>query len=407
MIALSEESKVRMPERIAKVIDVSRVAIHYGYLPLILYLGYTRSDPRPSIIRYACASPFPKKFPHLNLNPLANLVPDDACHALPVDNVAVALPDRAKHPLNLYMPDHRHGGPSPAVVESVAGLSAGVISTVVVHPLDIVKTRMQIYRSAGQSASPPTTVAILRSLTSNSQPMLSLYRGLTPNLVGNATSWAFFFFFKSRFERAIAYSNSRSRPSAADYFLASGLAGASTSVLTNPIWVLKTRMLSSDKGSAGAYPSMLAGARAIWRTEGARGFYRGLGVSLLGVSHGAVQFAVYEPAKRVYFSSRVAEGDAHPRLTNEATVVISSAAKLIAGAVTYPYQVLRSRMQNYRADERFGKGIRSVTTRIWAEEGAAGFYRGLVPGVVRVMPATWVTFLVYENVRYYLPAWLA
>ncbi|KAG5943794.1 hypothetical protein E4U60_006414 [Claviceps pazoutovae] len=47
MIALSEESK----ERIAKLIDVSRVALHYGYLPLILYLGYTRSEPRPSLIQ--------------------------------------------------------------------------------------------------------------------------------------------------------------------------------------------------------------------------------------------------------------------------------------------------------------------------------------------------------------------
>ncbi|PMD49239.1 Tom7-domain-containing protein [Hyaloscypha bicolor E] len=46
---LSEESK----ERIGKIIDISRVAIHYGYLPLILYLaGYTRSEPRPSFIRY-------------------------------------------------------------------------------------------------------------------------------------------------------------------------------------------------------------------------------------------------------------------------------------------------------------------------------------------------------------------
>ncbi|TVY67537.1 Mitochondrial import receptor subunit tom7, partial [Lachnellula suecica] len=44
---LSEETK----ERIGKVIDISRVAIHYGYLPLIIYLGYTRSEPRPSFIR--------------------------------------------------------------------------------------------------------------------------------------------------------------------------------------------------------------------------------------------------------------------------------------------------------------------------------------------------------------------
>ena len=275
----------------------------------------------------------------------------------------------------------------------------------------------KVYRSAGPSvSSPPTTVAILRSLTSNNQPILaSLYRGLTPNLAGNATSWASFFFFKSRFERVlVTYSpssgESRRRPTPADFFIASALAGAATSILTNPIWVLKTRMLSSDKGTVGAYPSMVAGAKTILRTEGVRGFYRGLAVSLFGVSHGAVQFAVYEPAKRMYFQARdLDNGHAGQpaRLTNEATVVLSSAAKLVAGAVTYPYQVIRSRMQNYSADERFGRGIKGVVTRIWTEEGVVGFYRGLVPGVVRVMPATWVTFLVYENVKYYMPRWFS
>jgi len=44
---LSEESK----ERITKVFDIARVAMHYGYLPLIIYLGYTRTEPRPTLIR--------------------------------------------------------------------------------------------------------------------------------------------------------------------------------------------------------------------------------------------------------------------------------------------------------------------------------------------------------------------
>lgn len=248
-------------------------------------------------------------------------------------------------------------------------------------------------------------------MTSNPRPLASLYRGLTPNLVGNASSWASFFFFKSRFERALASWHGRpdGHPSAADYFVASALAGASTSALTNPVWVLKTRMVSSDRGARGAYPSMISGARSILGTEGVRGLYRGLGVSLIGVSHGAVQFAVYEPAKRWYYARREERHgvapDHHP-MTAEATVALSSAAKLVAGAATYPYQVLRSRLQNYEADERFGRGIRGVVARIWSEDGLRGFYRGLVPGVVRVMPATWVTFLVYENVKYYLPRWV-
>lgn len=253
-------------------------------------------------------------------------------------------------------------------------------------------------------------MALLRALGAGPRPLASLYRGLTPNLVGNASSWASFFLVKSRLERALAGAGGRARPSPADYFVASALAGAATSALTNPVWVLKTRMLASDRADPGAYPSMLAGARAIYRADGLRGFYRGLAVSLLGVSHGAVQFAVYEPAKSVYLARRRrrdAVADGPPRLTTHATVALSSFAKLVAGAATYPYQVLRSRLQNYGADERFGRSLVTVVARTWADEGVAGFYRGLVPGIVRVMPATWVTFVVYENVKYYLPRCVA
>ncbi|KAF7714134.1 Uncharacterized protein PECH_000318 [Penicillium ucsense] len=48
MVQFSEETK----ERVSKVIDISRVAIHYGYLPLIVYLGYSYSEPKPSLFKY-------------------------------------------------------------------------------------------------------------------------------------------------------------------------------------------------------------------------------------------------------------------------------------------------------------------------------------------------------------------
>jgi len=175
-------------------------------------------------------------------------------------------------------------------------------------------------------------------------------------------------------------------------------------------------MLASDRSAAGAYPSMWAGASRLLRKEGFRGFYRGLGVGMLAVSHGAVHFAVYDPAKRMYLASKqrraaafargevVGEGTEH--LANEATVVLSTVAKLVAGAATYPLQVLRSRLQHYEADALFGRGVTGVVRTLWREEGVRGFYRGMMPGVVRVLPATWVTFLVYENVKYYLPRWV-
>ncbi|KAK0652246.1 carrier protein flx1-like protein [Cercophora newfieldiana] len=310
-------------------------------------------------------------------------------------------------------------GRSPALVETVAGLSAGTMATLIVHPLDIVKTRMQIHRSSTSPTTTLTTVSVIRSLAQTDRPLAALYRGLTPNLLGNATSWASFFFFKSLAERALIFARRppnhdpqtqtpHHRLTPTDFFLASLAAGAATQIITNPIWVLKTRMLASDSSAAGAYPSMWTGAARLFRAEGIRGFYRGLGVGMLAVSHGAVQFAVYDPARRMYLARRRRTSDEKEagHMENEATVVLSTVAKLVAGATTYPLQVLRSRLQHYEADEMFGRGVGGVVRRLWREEGFRGFYRGMMPGVVRVLPATWVTFLVYENVRYYLPKWM-
>ncbi|KAL2118354.1 hypothetical protein VTJ04DRAFT_8014 [Mycothermus thermophilus] len=349
------------------------------------------------------------------------------------------------------MTQPNHAGLSPALVETVAGLSAGTIATLIVHPLDIVKTRMHVYRTSHtspllrSSTSSPTALSLLRALLQSDRPLASLYRGLTPNLLGNATSWASFFFFKSRFERAIILvrgggnitsptttgtakniktshgdNNSNNKVlTPSDFFLSSLLAGAATQLLTNPIWVLKTRMLASDAAAHGAYPSLLSGAKLLWQQEGLRGFYRGLGVGMLAVSHGAVQFAVYDPLRRIFITrdgksaasagggSGTAKEGGRGRggLSNEATLLLSTVSKLVAGVATYPLQVLRSRLQHHDADAQFGRHAREVVARLWREEGPRGFYRGLVPHVVRVLPATWVTFLVYENTRFYLPRW--
>jgi len=267
------------------------------------------------------------------------------------------------------------------------------------------------HRSAS-TAPPPTALSILQSIFRQPRPVASIYRGLAPNLIGNACGWGSFFLFKSQAERALLWNKSQAhdglllhdnyRLAPAEFFVASALAGSATVVLTNPIWVLKTRLLSTDRTAANAYSGFISGSLRLWREEGLRGFYRGLGASLLGVSHGAVQFSVYEPVKRIYLGHRPTSS----KLDNDATVVISTLAKIVAGAVTYPHQVIRSRMQNHEAEARFGKGIMGVVSRTWREEGPRGFYRGVVLGMVRVMPATWVTFLVYENVRFYLPKWI-
>ena len=186
--------------------------------------------------------------------------------------------------------------------------------------------------------------------------------------------------------------------------------GGLTILATNPIWVIKTRMLSTGSHVPGAYKSFTSGARQIFETEGVIGFYRGLIPALFGVSHGALQFMAYERLKayraRAKGSGFSVSGDRghfgrNESLGNIDYFVLSTISKSFAGCVTYPYQVLRSRLQTYDAHLVY-RGAIDAISQIWGKEGIAGFYKGLVPNVLRVLPGTWVTFLVYENVKSHL-----
>eukprot|EP00951_Prasinocladus_malaysianus_P048549 scaffold659815_cov47-Prasinocladus_malaysianus.AAC.1 len=78
---------------------------------------------------------------------------------------------------------------------------------------------------------------------------------------------------------------------------------------------------------------------------------------------------------------------------------MGAASKLAASLVTYPQQVIRSRIQQrsskYAVQYRNGCSTLRITLK---REGIMGLYKGLIPNVLRVMPSSAITFVVYENV---------
>lgn len=74
--------------------------------------------------------------------------------------------------------------------------------------------------------------------------------------------------------------------------------GAITAMLTNPIWVVKTRVFASTPASPTPYKGLMDGLPYIYRQEGLRGLYKGSLLALVGVSNGSIQFAAYEDLKR-------------------------------------------------------------------------------------------------------------
>lgn len=257
-------------------------------------------------------------------------------------------------------------------------------------------------------------------IRSNECAVTALYRGLTPNIAGNSVSWALYFVCYATLKHELQIFHGRSSLlSYYDFFLASGAAGkflkccpivvkafcscrlpgTLTAVCTNPMWVIKTRMLSTSSTYPGAYSSIIDGTRQIFRSEGLQGFYRGLVPSLFGVSHGALQFMAYEKLKMFRGGSTTEQ---QQELSTLDLLLFSGLAKVFAGVVSYPHQVVRTRLQMYNAATAY-KSARDVVSQVWRHEGMGGFYKGLGPNLLRVMPSTWTTFLVYENTKLYLP----
>ncbi|OBA18693.1 uncharacterized protein OGAPODRAFT_15348 [Ogataea polymorpha] len=179
--------------------------------------------------------------------------------------------------------------------------------------------------------------------------------------------------------------------SSSQYLLCAFAAGWTTSFFTNPIWVIKTRMISTSRTTPGAYISIVDGFRQIYRHEGIFGFYRGLSPALLSVSQGALQFSIYDTVK-----NHILTTSSH--MSAAQYLCASAVSKMVSTIVFYPLQVIRSRLQINRG--RYG--LVSAATEVFEREGFFGFYKGLFANLIRVVPATCVTFAVYENMKWAL-----
>lgn len=199
----------------------------------------------------------------------------------------------------------------------------------------------------------------------------------------------------------------------------SAIAGGTTSTLcTNPIWVIKTRLMSQASSSASAalkaspyyYKNTFDAARKMYLHEGIRSFYSGLAPALLGLTHVGVQFPVYEYLKRKFTGGVELGQQTEDGKTNFAGILAASClSKICASSATYPHEVLRTRLQTQRIlnshaaaskrDTSFPRyrGIMQSVGTIYREEGWRAFYSGMGTNMVRAVPSSAMTLLSYER----------
>lgn len=210
-----------------------------------------------------------------------------------------------------------------AIAPLLAGLSGGAISTVALYPLDLIKVRLQVNEdvastSAGAKHRRLTFVQACRGVLRH-EGVLGFYQGLTPAVVGSAVSWGGYFFVYEGLKRRYAekkYPGTRNTQhlKPAENFVLAVVSGAVLVGLTNPVWLIKTRIQlqmtkTAREHNIKPYDGMLDAARTILREEGVSGLYKGAGPALMLTSHGGVQFVAYEFLKKYFSYTRVKRSD--------------------------------------------------------------------------------------------------
>ena len=266
-----------------------------------------------------------------------------------------------------------------ALLGSVCGFVFGAVAPIVGHPLDTIKSRMQVNTTSGSAWSVGRSVV-------KSEGFTGLYRGLLPPLVGSSI-------FRSvqLTTYAGAYAGTSDVPLLTTplpllgdlqprVLLAGVFAGTVRTLIETPLEYLKVR-----RQTGGALPSWSAAARSPLSTLST--LYRtGFGVMWARTSGVLMVFFSLVDSMERHTPALVATPLLGPFLKG-------SVAATAAWVAVWPLEVVKTQMQGGVGE--VGGSTRARAAALWREGGVRAFYRGVGPGALRGLIAKGCSMLAF------------
>ncbi|KAH8496946.1 hypothetical protein H0E87_019607 [Populus deltoides] len=203
--------------------------------------------------------------------------------------------------------------------------------------------------------------------------------------------------------------------------MVAALAGCTNVLLTNPIWVVVTRMQTHTKNSNKSQPGHSSIApdekgldpiecppygtghaiQELYDEAGIQGFWKGVFPTLIMVSNPSMQFMLYETMLKKLKRKRALVKQGDTGVAALEIFLLGALAKLGATVVTYPLLVVKSRLQAKQTttgDKRHHyEGTLDAILKMIRYEGLHGFYKGMSTKIVQSVLAAAVLFMIKEE----------
>ena len=291
-----------------------------------------------------------------------------------------------------------------------AGGIAGAISRTIVSPLERLKILFQLDRSP--NGSRPTGAATGKSVPRRRiwgslvriyqvEGVLGYFKGNGTNVIRivpySAVQFATYEGVKRLLMRNIPILHD---DSTLLKLISGALAGTASVMFTYPLDLVRTRLSLPNNHSVNRGISYCI--RQVYVNEGGiLALYRGLVPTIVGIApYVALNFTTYESLK-IFISERQNYDHELPVLVRLGCGGVSGA---VAQSCTYPLDVIRRRMQVAYIDtsHKANIGWIELAQHLYRTEGLIAFYRGILPNLLKVIPAISISFVTYEYSKSFL-----
>ncbi|KAJ7744460.1 mitochondrial carrier [Mycena maculata] len=278
---------------------------------------------------------------------------------------------------------------SDSVIHAVAGGAAGIVAMSCTYPLIFLSTRAAVETKKESKTVYQAVLDIIKR-----EGAFGLYSGLSSSLLGIAVTNGVYYYFYERSRGLVLKARAGSKAlTTVESILIGIIAGSATTIISNPIWVVQTSQAvhTLNQAEPSLDPtqpkvrklSMVETIQSILAKDGIQAFWRGIGPALVLVINPVLQYTVFEQLKNFLVTTRTAKLRAAGAATAVAVLtdwdffLLGALSKLVATSSTYPYIVIKSRLQAGQAHAlRYKSSLDGLLT-ILREEGLEGLYKGI------------------------------
>ena len=269
---------------------------------------------------------------------------------------------------------------------AAAGSSA-VITVTGIHPIDVVKTRLQV---SGQGTRNYKALGIGGTIKTifKEEGVAAFWKGIGAAWLREASYTSLRLGLYSPIKKVMGV-NSQSNFFLK--FLAGSVAGGIGSIVGNPFDVIKTRMMAFE---GRVQPSFWSTLIDLYGLEKFRGFYKGLQANVMRacVLNGT-KMACYDQIKHLIVQANVIPSGIPTQFC------AAFGAGFFMATTVAPFDMIRTQLMSQPIGSKLYRGFTDCFLKIVSERCAAGLYAGFIPIWARFAPTTCLQLVIFEQVK--------